>query len=90
MIRGLREWVAEYNEDALFVDDCDEAIVGIAERCSKPALIVYDIDKCIESLAVKFGMNREMAEEYFSFNVLGAWAGEHTPLFLHRPPGPED
>jgi hypothetical protein len=27
------------------------------------------------------GMSQEEAEEYFSFNVEGAWVGENTPLF---------
>jgi len=25
------------------------------------------------------------AEEYYGFNQLGAWVGEHTPGFLVRP-----
>jgi hypothetical protein len=35
-------------------------------------------------------MTEEEAEEYFSFNTLGAWVGEHTPLFLTRPHAQED
>jgi hypothetical protein len=28
----------------------------------------------------------EEAAEHFSFNTLGAWAGENTPVFLTRRP----
>ncbi|HET6886625.1 MAG TPA: hypothetical protein VFH87_01755 [Candidatus Udaeobacter sp.] len=78
----IREWVAEYNEDALLADGFEEAIIGIAERCSQPPLVVYDAEKCIEIL--ERDMTRDEAEEFFSFNTLGAWCGEHTPLFLWR------
>jgi len=27
---------------------------------------------------------REQAEEYFDFNVQGAWVGEQTPIFIDR------
>lgn len=80
----FREWVAEQNPDALFADGLEEAILGIAERCSKAPLVVYDADKCIEILATRDGMSREEAEEFFHFNILGAWVGEGTPLFLWR------
>jgi hypothetical protein len=30
------------------------------------------------------GMTYEGAAEFFQFNTLGAWVGEHTPLFLWR------
>jgi hypothetical protein len=35
---------------------------------------------------MKQGMDEEEAEEFFSFNTLGAWVGENTPLFLWRNP----
>jgi hypothetical protein len=81
-----REWIANCNEDALMADGFEAAILGIAERCSQPALVVYDAQKCIEILVERDGMSEEEAEEFFSFNTLGAWCGEHTPLFLWRPP----
>ena len=44
-------------------------------------MAVYNKLKCIESL-IKEGMDEEEAEEYFSFNVEGAYVGENTPIFL--------
>jgi hypothetical protein len=84
-VTAIHAWIAEFNPEALTADGFDAAIIGIAERCSQPALVVYDTERCLQIL-VKGGMSREEAEEYFSFNTLGAWVGEHTPLFLTRPP----
>jgi hypothetical protein len=82
----LRDWIAEHNEQALLANGFEEAIVGVAVRCSKPPLVVYDAEKCIELLMEDSDMSEEDAREYFDFNVLGAWVGPGTPLFLWRKP----
>jgi hypothetical protein len=79
----VREWIAEQNEEALLADGFEEAILGVAERCGQPTLVVYDADKCIEILE-RNGMDHDEAVEFFSFNTLGSWMGEHTPLYLWR------
>jgi hypothetical protein len=43
---------------------------------------VYDLNKCIEVLVDRDGMSQEEAVEYMDFNVLGAYVGEETPIFL--------
>jgi hypothetical protein len=78
----LRALLAEHNEEALLADGFEDAIIGIAERCSQPALAVYDATKCIQILVDRDGMDHDEAEEFFIFNTLGAWVGEHTPLFM--------
>jgi hypothetical protein len=60
--------------------------MGIAERCSQPALVVYDPEKMIDIMVKRDGMTEEEASEFFDFNILGAWVGPHTPLFFWRPP----
>lgn len=80
----LKDWIAFFNEDALLADGFEDAIIGVAERCGQPTLVVYDIDKCIEILMKRDGMTREGAAEFFTFNTSGAWMGENTPLFLIR------
>jgi hypothetical protein len=81
---ALRDWIAGFNEDALTADGYDEAIIGMAERCSQPTLIVYDAEKIIEILMEQGPMSYEDALEFFNFNISGAWVGEHTPLFMWR------
>jgi hypothetical protein len=84
VFEDLRAWIAEHNEEALLADGFEEAIIGIAERCSKPPLVVYDARKCVAILMRRDGMDEEEAWEFFNFNTLGAWMGENTPLFLTR------
>ena len=84
MTEDIRKWVATYNEDALLADGFEDAFIGVAERCSRPTLAVYDAERCIGILMARDGMTEEGAVEFFNFNTLGAWGGEHTPLFLWR------
>lgn len=65
-------------------DNCDDALVGYAERCGQPALAVYDYEKLVEVFLAQ-GMSQEEAVEWIEFNIAGAWVGEQTPLLLHRP-----
>ena len=80
----LRQWIAEFNPDALLADGFDDAVIGIAERCGQSALVVYDADACIRILEERDGMTRDDALEFFSFNTLGSWVGENTPLYVWR------
>ena len=77
-----REAVAEVNEDMLFADGFDDALVGYIERAGMPSIACYDKHKCIEILAKN--MTHEEAVEYFYFNTAGAYVGENTPCFLTR------
>ena len=65
----------------LLADGFDAAFIGSGERCGQPTLAVYDRDKCIEILQGQ-GMSYDEAQEYFDFNVVGAWVGEQTPIFV--------
>ena len=67
----------------LKADGFDDAIIGIGSRCGKPDIIVYDINKCIKIL-INQNMTEEEARDYFEFNVVGAWVGEETPIFVRE------
>ena len=77
-----RELIAEINEDMLFADGFDDALVGYIERAGSPSIACYDKDKCIDILSND--MSYEEALEYFYFNVVGAYVGDNTPCFLTR------
>ena len=64
----------------LLADGFEEALIGTARRLNGPLLAVYDRTRCIEVLARD--MSYEEAEEFFEFNVAGAWLGEGTPMFI--------
>ena len=59
----------------------DEAIIGVAERIGMEAVVAYDTDKIIEILSRD--MTEEEAIEYFDFNIIGAYVGERTPIYVN-------
>lgn len=62
-------------------DGFDDCILGVALRYGSEPFIVYDMDKVIGKL-VDDGMSLEEAEEYFEFNILGAYVGPSTPGYI--------
>lgn len=69
-------------------DGFNDAIIGIGERCGKDDVIVYDLQKMITIFMDANDVDEEEAMEYISYNVLGAWIGEQTPIIVTT--GPED
>ena len=76
------DWLIEQDEQIMTADNFDFAIIGICERAGQPIIATYDTDKCINLLRERDGMTEEEAEEYFYFNVVGAWVGDYTPCFV--------
>jgi len=74
------------DEELLLLGEGDErdrfepAIIGIAHRFGMQPIVAYDYRKVIEVFAED--MEYEEAVEYFDFNVIGAWVGEGTPIFI--------
>ena len=58
----------------------EPAILGIAHRFGMQPVVTYDYRKVIDIFAED--MSHEEAQEYFDFNVIGAWLGEGTPIFI--------
>lgn len=77
------EEVAEYNEEALICDGFDEAIIGVAERINLGPVAAYSVEKILDILVERDGMSYEEALEFFQFNIIGAWMGDYTPVFIY-------
>ena len=80
---NIRNTLAEeWDTDLLFLSDeeFDEAIIGVAERIGQSAVVAYDTTKLVEVLSRT--MSVDEAYEYFEFNILGAYVGERTPMFV--------
>jgi hypothetical protein len=76
----IKEELSYINEQALFADGFDEALVGIDQS---DYVAVYDIDKCIDILKEDMSyMTLDQIIEYFEYNTLGAYVGEYTPRFI--------
>ena len=76
------EEIADINPEALLCDGFDEAIIGMAERINLGPVVAYDVDKILGIMVERDGMTYEEAIEYFDFNILGAWMGENTPVYI--------
>jgi hypothetical protein len=68
------------DEEALLADGFDRALIGHTQGMNVVA--VYDYDVCIDILVKSDDMSIEDAVEHMSFNVVGAYVGEKTPLFV--------
>jgi len=75
------ERLSEINENAIVLDDFKDALIGYTQNSFFSAVAVYDVEKCI-SMLIEQGMTPENAVEYFDYNVLGAYFGEHSPIFV--------
>jgi hypothetical protein len=74
--------INEINPEALLCDGFDDAIIGLAERINLGPVVAYDTEKMIDIMVERDGMTYEEAIEYFDYNILGAWMGEYTPVFI--------
>jgi hypothetical protein len=65
--------------EILLADGFENAFLGIGQQFNT-YFAVYNKNKCIEILAEE--MTEGEAEEYFDYNVVGAYVGENTPVFI--------
>jgi hypothetical protein len=72
----------EEEEDFLFADGFDDAILGIGRRATQPEVVAYDYEKCVLILMDRDEMTEEEAREYMEFNVVGGFVGDRTPIFI--------
>lgn len=77
--------------EGLKADGFDDCVVGIGRQFNND-VVVYDQDKIIQKLADGFDDSCEEhgddcdhyseAEEYFEFNIVGAYVGVNTPVYI--------
>lgn len=68
-------------EEALLVNGFDKALLGFGRRFNA-IVAVYSYAKCIAILVKESGMSEEEAHEYMDYNVIGAFVGDKTPIFM--------
>ena len=68
-------------DDILLADGFEAAYLGVCRRFNTYAAL-YDYDQCVAVLMERDEMSYEDAVEFLEFNVLGAYVGESTPVFL--------
>jgi hypothetical protein len=65
-----------YEEAFLIADGFDEAVIGLEENDMR---LIYSVSKCLAILEKE--MSSEDAMEHFSFNVIGSYVGDKTPIW---------
>lgn len=63
----------------------DPAVVAVAHFWAgntRTVAAVYDFQKCV-AILMEDGCTYEEAAEYIEFNMMGAYVGEHTPVFIN-------
>ena len=78
---SIRETLAAQSPESMVLDGLDEALVGVVYRFGQIPLAAYDRSKILEIL-MRDGIGRQEAIEYFEYNIIGAWVGEGTPVFI--------
>lgn len=76
----LQKIMEDYPDtDFVVATGFNEAVIGVDEHSLR---IIYSIEKCLDIL-VDAGMEQDEAEEYFDFNVAGAYLGDKTPIWSY-------
>jgi hypothetical protein len=76
----LKNKLVKLDPELLFADGYDDCIIGMTFRADVP-VVIYSADKIIDKLANE--MSYEEAQEFFDFNIEGAYVGERTPMYWY-------
>lgn len=86
--------VLEEHEGALFIPECDSAIIGYCsvEREGDNVLVCcYDYDLLVDHFAKEFSVDNEahddpfeQAIEWVDFNIVGYYGGKYTPVIVYK------
>ena len=81
------EWIdLSGDEELLFMDGLDDAIIGVGNRCGQEgAVVVYDVEKVYRAYREQ-GMSHAEAVEWAETNAIGAWVGDCTPMWVDTGP----
>jgi len=80
----LRETLKDLNPDAMFADGLDEAMAGLGGQHPSVPVVIYDYDKCVDIFMRDNDWSYDEAVEWMEFNVVCAYVGSGTPIFMKR------
>jgi len=70
----------EESDNPLLADGFEDALIGFGQQFNQK-IAIYDYARCVEVLAAQ-GFSYEDAIEWMEYNVVGAYVGRRTPIFL--------
>lgn len=77
----LAEFLAQFSEEILIADGLDYAFIGLANTANG-YVCVYSTERIVSHLMEEDMMDFDTAEEYMHHNIIGAYVGELTPIFV--------
>lgn len=83
-MESIRQTIADIDPELVMLDPAehyDHCVIGIASRIGQEDCVAYDMECVIDAL-VASGMDHDEAQEFFEFNIAGAYIGERTPIFI--------
>lgn len=79
--KKLKDFLNLIDEDIVIAVGLSYAFIGLT-RCRGEIVAVYSTNLIVEELQKSDMMSLEDAEEYVQFNIVDAYVGERTPLFI--------
>lgn len=76
------EEISDLNPEAMMADGFDDAILGMCVQFGTSPLVAYDYGKCVKILMERDEMTKQEAVDFMEFNVIGAYVGLNTPVFI--------
>ena len=73
----------------IFANGFEKALLGAGRQAHRD-VAVYDYDKCVRILMKREKWTEEEALEWMEYNVVGAYVGESTPVFVMMGQMPDD
>ena len=78
----LKDFLMEMTDEVVIADGLSDAFIGLAQVGKESKTVaVYDSVKIIKIL-MDSGLTQDEAVEYYEYNILGAYVGEATPIYL--------
>ncbi len=84
-IEEIQHWIEDSEQDLWLFTGQDDAIIGVATQFTKEPCVIYSLTGILNNL-MEDGMTHEEAQEFYSFNIEGAWYGDQTPYVLQDLP----
>jgi len=87
----VRHWADENEEEIVFADGLDDAVIGLTRDMKTGAWrVVYDTHRVVQVLVNDKGMDHDDAVEHLEHNIVCAYVGEGTPIWSFLPIIEED
>lgn len=80
-IEEKRNTLNDIESNIIFCDGFDEALIGYCDSFDK-TIAIYDKEKIIEILMNRENFTEDIAQEFYEFNIIGAYTGELNPGFI--------